>query len=109
MRAADVYCRIDKKKLASLTDESVNYNIEHAKTVLSELEAVVKDSTTDWCLGLSRPSALDAHLIVFIARLQDVDREALVPETLRQYAKNAMARPEWGHVMQGRTTSPLNL
>ena len=61
-------------------------------------------ATGPWLFGLTHPTALDAHLVVFIGRMRDVGREGLIPERLGAYADRAMAGPEWGDVMQGRRT-----
>lgn len=50
------------------------------------------------------PTALDAHIITFIARLYDADRKRLVPERLQRYGERAMQRREWQSVMDGRPT-----
>lgn len=57
-----------------------------------------------WLLGLKYPTALDAHLIVFIARMIDVGRARLIPDLLIRYAQKAMNEPEWTKVMDGRKT-----
>jgi hypothetical protein len=57
-----------------------------------------------WLFELAQPSALDAHLITFIARMRDVGREEIVPEALGRYVDKAMERDEWRDVMQGRKT-----
>ena len=99
-------CSIDETKLGSLTDEKVADNIGKVKALMEEFDKIVKDSETDWCFGFKQPTALDAHLIVFIARMQDVRREDLIPEALRRYAAKAFEGAEWKGVMQGRTTAP---
>ena len=57
-----------------------------------------------WLLGLAQPSALDAHLITFIARMRDVGRKEIVPEALGRYVDAAMEQEEWRDMMQGRKT-----
>lgn len=97
---------MDDQKLTGLTEESVEKNIVRTVAIMTEFEAILKDSPTDWCFGLENPSALDAHLVVFIARMQDVRREDLLPYRLREYGAKAMASPEWQGVMEGRNTRP---
>ena len=41
------------------------------------------------------PTAVDAHLIVFVGRLLDVGRDDPVPDALRKYAAKAMEQTEW--------------
>lgn len=57
-----------------------------------------------WLFGLTHPTALDAHLIVFIARMWDVGRSDIVPLSLGKYAARAMEEDGWKNTMQGRKT-----
>ncbi|KAF2102972.1 hypothetical protein NA57DRAFT_63700 [Rhizodiscina lignyota] len=59
-----------------------------------------------WMLGLPQPSALDAHLVTFIARLEDAGRTNLVPPRLSTYCADARETEEWRRIMQGRKTAP---
>jgi hypothetical protein len=82
---------------------------ERARLLMEEFESLLPETTANdasgfWLLGLPQPSALDAHLVVFIARMHDVGRKDIVPETLDRYADAAMAQDEWKHMMQGRKT-----
>ena len=98
--------RVDDQKVTGLAEESVEQSINRATAVMAEFEKILQDSPTDWCFGLQQPSALDAHLVVFIARMQDVHREDLLPQRVREYGTKAMATPQWQDVMQGRKTKP---
>jgi hypothetical protein len=88
---------------------------QRAKVLLSELcsllpsethtsEAISKGEKGKWLFGLQQATALDAHLIVFIARMRDVGKAAIIPEELGAYADRAMAEIEWQDVMKGRKT-----
>lgn len=57
-----------------------------------------------WLLGLKEPTALDAHLVTFVARMRDVGRNDIIPEELGKYVDVAMEGDEWNGVMQGRKT-----
>lgn len=81
-------------------------NEARARQVLLKLDEILYESKTWWCFGLEKPSALDAHLIVFIARLTDIERTDLIPEALKGYAAKAMSLPQWDEVMHGRATKP---
>ncbi len=78
--------------------------MQNAKAYLEEAATLLDISSGPWLFGQKRPTELDAHLIVMIARLQDVDRGFLVPESLRSYGEKAMAEPSFLAVMEGRTT-----
>jgi hypothetical protein len=77
-------------------------------TASSWLGSLLSGGTTatasPWLFGLPQPSALDAHLIVFIARMKDAGRKDIIPERLVKYADAAMEQKEWKDVMQGRGT-----
>lgn len=86
---------------------------ERARILMAKFENLLSphadDTATDresgpWLFGLSQPTALDAHLVVFIARMRDVGRDDLISERLNQYADFAMGLPEWKSVLQGRKT-----
>lgn len=57
-----------------------------------------------WLLGLPHASALDAHLITFIARMRDVGRGEIVPEALGRYVDAAMEQDAWRDMMEERKT-----
>ena len=85
---------------------------EKAKILLSELCSLLPSETYtpkgipkgEWLFGLQRPTALDTHVVVFIARMREVGREAIIPEQLGAYADRAIAEMEWQDVMEGRKT-----
>lgn len=65
------------------------------------------ESSDSWLFNLPHPTALDAHLTVFIARMLDVKKSEIIPEWLKNYAARVMETNEWKNVMQGRgTVSP---
>ncbi|KAM0247751.1 hypothetical protein ACHAQJ_009712 [Trichoderma viride] len=53
-----------------------------------------------WLFGLETPTALDAHLVTFIARLKDINKGNLIPQSLLTYAAAAQNMTEWKNVMQ---------
>lgn len=50
------------------------------------------------------PTALDAHTVVFIARLFDANRADLMTEDIQEYGQSIMPQPAWKSVMDGRPT-----
>ena len=56
-----------------------------------------------WIFG-TQPTALDAHVTVFVARLIDAGRQDLVLEDSFNATKQVVAMPEWQNVMKGRRT-----
>jgi hypothetical protein len=90
-------------------------NVEKTRSLLSEFAALIPSGTADvkndeklgsgpWLWGQEHPTALDAHLIVFVARLQDIGLGELVPRALEKLVQRACAGDEWQTVMQGRRT-----
>lgn len=77
-----------------------------ARKFLSEANYLVLVSSTAWIFG-EQPTAFDAHLVVFLARMMDVGRLDLIPEALLKYARRATQSREWRELMQDRTTMPL--
>lgn len=60
-------------------------------------------SSQSYILG-DKPTALDAHAIVFIARLVDVDRQDLVPQEWLEYHEHHTHDAPWKGVSEGRPT-----
>ena len=58
-----------------------------------------------WIFG-NEPTALDAQMVVFVARLIDANRRDLIPAEALDIGQRAMELPEWHAVMQGRRTLP---
>ena len=77
-------------------------NEQKVKTLLGSLENHISKPES-WLYG-AKATALDAHLVVFIARLTDVGREHLIPRKLQDYGAWAMQKPEWIEMMGGRKT-----
>ena len=96
--------RIDNNKLGALEADRVEKNERYAKGLAKKFEDLLRNSKTGWLLGFDNPSALDAHFIVFIARMLDIRRDDLITEKLKEYASKAMESAPWKEVMQGRTT-----
>ncbi|CAL5868592.1 uncharacterized protein PFLUO_LOCUS2819 [Penicillium psychrofluorescens] len=98
---------IEKGKDIALLPETLKK--EEAKTIsmLNELGAIRDRALPQgnrWIFGTEMATALDSHLMIFLARLMDVGRESLMPETIRYYAEAIMAQDVWKDFMQGRTT-----
>ena len=80
-------------------------NAKKARELMASLETLMTEPG-GWLFG-EKPTALDAHLVVFIARMTDVGRESLIPEKVRQYASWAMDRPEWIKIRDGRQSTMI--
>jgi glutathione S-transferase len=78
-------------------------NVKKASELMASLERLVV-KPNGWLFG-EKPTALDAHLVVFIARMTDVGRESLIPDKLRQYAQWAMRGSEWTKMRDGRQST----
>lgn len=97
--------RLDRDKIGGLKPARVESEVERARSLLAELDSLlVPGGSGPWLFGLDKPTALDAHLVVFVGRLRDVGREILIPVGIGRYADTAMAKPEWKGVMKGRRT-----
>ncbi|KAH8658333.1 hypothetical protein BX600DRAFT_468996 [Xylariales sp. PMI_506] len=99
--------RLNTQKLAGLEPEAVEAAETSAQALTAKLDAILRGHPkSGWLFGLEHPSALDAHVVVFIKRMLDVNRGGLIPEGVKAYAEAAMAGEAWNHVMQGRNTMP---
>ena len=89
-----------------MKQESAERAIVKTRDLLHEIGEVLQDSQTDWILNTTHPTALDAHVIVFIARLKEAGRRELVPARFMNYADKQMDTSLWREMMQGRSTIP---
>lgn len=108
--------RLERDKIGGLKPGVPDAMNERAQNLLSEFERILpkqgsapSDGQTNgtlgpWLFGLTSPSALDAHLVVFVARMRDVGRSNIIPKAVSDYVDRAMAQPEWQTVMEGRKT-----
>lgn len=71
---------------------------------MEEAATLLNPSDGPWLFGQQRPTELDAHLVVMILRLQDVGRDSVVPDSLKEYGKMAFDEPSFKAVMGGRST-----
>ena len=78
--------------------------VKKATSYLEEVSSLLRPDAGPWVFGQEKPTALDTHLVVMISRLQDVGRDAIIPEALKKYGEMAMSTQEWRDVMQGRST-----
>ncbi|OQV08105.1 Glutathione S-transferase, domain-containing protein [Cladophialophora immunda] len=88
-------------------DESCRQANEDSRKYLEKVEAIRVQQATEgspWLLGGEHPTALDAHVAVFVARLQETEHEDLVPEGMNRWAKPIMALPEWETLLKGKPT-----
>ena len=63
-----------------------------------------KDGPGPWLFGEMHPTALDCHLVIMIARLQDAGRGFLITGNVKEYGDKAMQTKDYLDLMQGRTT-----
>jgi len=95
---------LKRDKVNALEPEKVQAESDKAGAYFETVAALLKPEAGPWLFGQRHPTELDAHLVVMIARLQDVGRHEIIPDALKKYAEAAYATPEWINVMQGRTT-----
>jgi hypothetical protein len=101
-----VACSITGKELPSLKRETAEHAIVKTSDLVQEIDKVLKVSQTDWILNTTHPTALDAHVIVFVARLKDAGRGELVPACITDYADKQMDTAVWEAMVQGQGTVP---
>lgn len=101
-----VDCSITSREIPSLKRESAERAIVQTKILLQEIGKMLQESQTDWILDTPHPTALDAHFIVFVARLKDAGRGELVPARIIDYADKRMNTAVWKVMVQGQGTVP---
>lgn len=88
---------------------------ENAKVFLEKMELLLSSNSANgtqsdiigrgpWIFGFEHPTALDAHLAVFIQRMRDVGRNDLIPNGLDKYANWVTSTAAWKNLMQDRKT-----
>lgn len=78
-----------------------------ASSFLSQIETLLAGSEgnrSPWIFGTRDPTALDAHVVPFIARLLDVGRQGMLQDRVRAYSERAFDAEAWKELMQGRKT-----
>lgn len=105
--------RLERDKIGGLKAGIPEIMNERARMLMEEFQLLLpgaslstlrNDASGPWLLGLPQPSALDAHLITFIARMRDVGRGEIVPEALGRYVDSALEQDAWRDMMEGRKT-----
>jgi len=103
-------CRHNATLGVALRPENIRDAKEKAQSLLADVLATRKqfgggNGSGTWIFGDDvGPTVLDGHIVPFVARMVDVEREDLVPAELLEATKKAMERPEWLQVMHGRRT-----
>ncbi|PNP45391.1 hypothetical protein THARTR1_10942 [Trichoderma harzianum] len=93
-----------RDKVNALTPEKTQAELDKAQAYLEDAATLLNPSTGPWLFGQQQPTELDAHLVVMILRLQDVGRDFVVPDSLKEYGKMAFNEPSFKAVMAGRST-----
>lgn len=62
------------------------------------------DASSPWLFGTEFATALDCHLIIFLARHKDVGRSNLIRGSMASYADTIFSAPFWHDFMKGKTT-----
>jgi glutathione S-transferase len=95
---------IETEKIGGVTPAQVDTEVERTRSFLSRVEQLLVPPSGPWLFGRAVPTALDAHLVAFLARLQDLERGELISPGMSAYRDAAMKTPEWRRVMNGRQT-----
>lgn len=94
---------VEENKIGSITPVRVEEELQRTRSILSTFNSRLSKGQGPWLFG-DRPTALDAHVVIFLARLQDVGRANVIPPELETYLALAMETREWQAVMAGRRT-----
>ncbi|KAL2426902.1 hypothetical protein ABEF95_002157 [Exophiala dermatitidis] len=93
----------------ALTKEAVTSEEQKASSFLAKVDELLKQAEdsgngSPWIFGTQEPTALDAHVVPFLARLLDVGRNNMLSTRLEKYAEHAFAGNAWTEVIDGRRT-----
>ena len=102
----EMTCSHKSTQSPQVTQESMDKAIAESKIFLEEVDMVLSKWGTEgnWLFGAT-PTSLDAHVIVFIARLRETGIENIILGSVSRYADTVMAMPEWKKLMNGKHTS----
>lgn len=92
-----------REKVKGIEADAVRVNEEKARLLMKKCDSLLTDEAP-WLFGSDNPTVIDAHLVIFIGRMQDVGRTSLISDRLLKYADAAFSTPELMSVMQGRRT-----
>lgn len=81
-------------QLRKQTEALLNLIVEH----------VPSDDQFEWLLDCKEPTAFDAHVVSYLARLQDAGNGELVPLKSKAYLEKAKDSKYWREVMGDRPT-----
>jgi hypothetical protein len=100
---------VKSSKVTGMEPEVIKEMEHRTKVILNRLADTLPENTHGsgagpWMFGLQEPSALDAHTIIFVERMRDVDRMGLVPEKLDAWSQKATEQEAWRNMMDGRRT-----
>ncbi|EGX90038.1 hypothetical protein CCM_06458 [Cordyceps militaris CM01] len=102
-RALEYKQKVHRETLeTALTDARVEEAEGQARDLFSGVMAVYNPGD-EWIFG-KNPTVLDGHLVPFIMRLLDCERDDLIPEALQKYGRIHAASRQWDRVMHGRPT-----
>lgn len=87
-----------------VTDSEIETQVEKSRNLLVKISDFYEPANGPWLWGQIGPTALDAQVAVFIARLHDVGRGELVPEKLAKLREHVIGMLDWQDLYQGRST-----
>jgi glutathione S-transferase len=84
-------CRVRATRAPALAKEAVTSQESKASSFLAQIETLLAaseggdddDDRSPWIFGTAEPTALDAHVVPFIARLLDVGRDGMLQDRVR--------------------------
>jgi glutathione S-transferase len=98
---ADCFTSVEKHRIGGIEPSQVDEEVQQAQSIMSKLASLLIEGQGPWLHGHSA-TALDAHVIMFLARLQDAGRANLMP--IRRYLAMVMETWEWQDLMAGNRT-----
>lgn len=102
---------IIQKEIPALKRESAERAVAQTRELFGKVDGMLKAADGDgrrasWVFGTAHPTAFDAHLVVYVARMRDVGRGELIPGRVMEYLERAMDGAEWREMTKGGKTVP---
>jgi hypothetical protein len=68
---------------------------------LAKIETLLSKASGEWIFPTTQPTALDAHTIVYVARLLDTKRKDHIPKSVLDYAQPKLDAETWRGLLRG--------
>lgn len=90
---------------AMLAPENIPEHLVQTRQICAKVATLKEQHNAKYVFG-PQPTALDAHMLVFLRRIKDSGFDEHVPQTLREWSEELSKEEIWMTVVPGRKTLP---